>query len=306
MMMEDDDVYKNASMQDRLQNWFIRVPGLDQPIKVPIPFEIGLIFKAMPEAVMLAASKDQDASKVMIGMGKLLAMSSPIGVATAVPAGVKPILEATMNRSLYTGLDIESKAEQMLLPQERMRDKTTGVAKVLSNAISGITEAAGMPSKGISPIMIDYLISGYTGGTGLAIAQGIGLLVPTDGPQAATKRLSDMPIIGSMFQPTDAGGQITTFYEKAEEYGEIKKTVDKLIDEGKRDEAVRLVSKYAKEITLSEIAESFKTDMNEFTQLEKMTRASNMTPEIKRVKLNQIREAKIIFARSFNAASRQQ
>jgi len=306
MMMEDDDAYKNASMQDRLQNWFIRVPGLDQPIKVPIPFEIGLIFKAMPEAVMLAASKDQDASKVMIGMGKLLAMSSPIGVATAVPAGVKPILEATMNRSLYTGLDIESKAEQMLLPQERMRDKTSGVAKVLSNAISGITEAAGMPSKGISPIMIDYLISGYTGGTGLAIAQGISLLVPTDGPQSATKRLSDMPIIGSMFQPTDAGGQITTFYEKAEEYGEIKKTVDKLIDEGKRDEAVRLVSKYAKEITLSEIAESFKTDMNEFTQLETMTRASNMTPEIKRVKLNQIREAKIIFARSFNAASRQQ
>ena len=306
MMMEDDDAYKNASMQDRLQNWFIRVPGLDQPIKVPIPFEIGLIFKAMPEAVMLAASKDQDASKVMIGMGKLLAMSSPIGVATAVPAGVKPILEATMNRSLYTGLDIESKAEQMLLPQERMRDKTTGVAKVLSNAISGITEAAGMPSKGISPIMIDYLISGYTGGTGLAIAQGIGLLVPTDGPQSATKRLSDMPIIGSMFQPTDAGGQITTFYEKAEEYGEIKKTVDKLIDEGKRDEAIRLANKYAKEITLSEIAESFKTDMNEFTQLEKMTRASNMTPEIKRVKLDQIREAKIIFARSFNAASRQQ
>jgi YesN/AraC family two-component response regulator len=104
---------------------------------------------------------------------------------------------------------------------------------------------------------------------------------------------------------TDAGGQITTFYEKAEEYGEIKKTVDKLIDEGKRDEATRLANKYAKEITLSEIAESFKTDMNEFTQLEKMTRASNMTPEIKRVKLDQIREAKIIFARSFNAASRQ-
>ena len=305
MMMQDDDAYKNASMQDRLQNWFIRVPGLDQPIKVPIPFEIGLIFKAMPEAVMLAASKDQDASKVMIGMGKLIAMSSPVGVATAVPAGVKPILEATMNRSLYTGLDIESKAEQMLLPQERVRDKTTGVAKVLSNAISGITEAAGMPSKGISPIMIDYLINGYTGGTGLAIAQGIGLLVPTDGPQSATKRLSDMPIIGSIFQPIDAGGQITTFYEKAEEYGEIKKTVDKLIDEGKRDEAIRLANKYAKEITLSEIAESFKTDMNEFTQLEKMTRASNMTPEIKRVKLDQIREAKIIFARSFNAASRQ-
>jgi hypothetical protein len=153
--------------------------------------------------------------------------------------------------------------------------------------------------------MIDYLINGYTGGTGLAIAQGIGLLVPADGPQPATKRLSDMPIVGSMFQPTDAGGQITTFYEKAEEYGEIKKTVDKLIDEGKRDEAIRLANKYAKEITLSEIAESFKTDMNEFTQLEKMTRASNMTPETKRVKLDQIREAKIIFARSFNAASRQ-
>jgi len=305
MMMEDDDAYKNASMQDRLQNWFIRVPGLDQPIKVPIPFEIGLVFKAMPEAVMLAASKDQDASKVMIGMGKLLAMSSPVGVATAVPAGVKPILEATINRSLYTGLDIESKAEQMLLPQERVREKTTGVAKVLSNAIGGITDAAGMPSKGISPIMIDHLINGYTGGTGLAIAQGIGLLIPTEGPQTPTKRLSDMPIVGSLFQPTDAGGQLTTFYEKAQEYTEIKETVDKLLDEGRVEEATKLANKYAREIALTDVAESFKADMNEFTQLERSVRASMLTPVQKRNSLDDIRAAKILFAKSFNTASRQ-
>lgn len=305
MMMEDDDAYKNASMQDRLQNWFIRVPGLDQPIKVPIPFEIGLVFKAMPEAVMLAASKDQDASKVMIGMGKLLAMSSPIGVATAVPAGVKPILEATMNRSLYTGLDIESKAEQMLLPQERVREKTSGVAKLLSGAIGGVTDAAGMPSKGISPIMIDHLINGYSGGTGLAIAQGIGLLIPTQGPEAPAKRLSDMPIVGSMFQPTDAGGQITTFYEKAQEYGEIQKTVDKLLDEGRIKEATELANKYANEIALTDVADSFKDDMNEFTQLERSVRASTLTPVEKRTTLDNIRAAKIIYAKSFNAASRQ-
>jgi hypothetical protein len=305
MMMQDDDAYKNASMQDRLQNWFIRVPGLDQPIKVPIPFEIGLIFKAMPEAVMLAASKDQDASKVMLGMGKLLAMSSPIGVATAVPAGVKPILEATMNRSLYTGLDIESKAEQMLLPQERVREKTSGVAKLLSGAIGGVTDAAGMPSKGISPIMIDHLINGYSGGTGLAIAQGIGLLIPTQGPEAPAKRLSDMPIVGSMFQPTDAGGQITTFYEKAQEYGEIQKTVDKLLDEGRIKEATELANKYANEIALTDVADSFKDDMNEFTQLERSVRASTLTPVEKRTTLDNIRAAKIIYAKSFNAASRQ-
>ena len=306
-MMQDDDAYKNASLRDRLQNWFIRIPGVDEPIKVPIPFEVGLIFKALPEAVLLMNKEDEDANKVLAALGGLAAMSSPVGVSTAVPQAAKPVVEGVMNRSFYNGAEIESQREQELLPQERVRDKTSGVAKLLSGAIGAVTETAGYPTKGVSPIMIDHLINGYTGGTGLAIAQMIGTLVPVgDQPPAATKRMSDLPVVGSMFQPIDATGQITQFYDKATEYGQIKATYDKMVAEGRTEEAEKFADQYAKQTVLADIADDFKQTMSEFTELEKFVKAArDMTPQEKREKLDELRQAKIEFAKAFHAASRQ-
>jgi hypothetical protein len=306
-LMQDDEAYKNASLRDRLNNWFVKVPGLDEPIKVPIPFEVGIIFKAIPEAILMSASKDEDASKVMLALGGVIANASPVGINTTMPAATKPIIEAVSNYNFFTGTDIESQYEQQLLPQERTRDKTSGLAKGLSGLIGQVAAAAGMPAKGISPIMIDHLITGYTGSTGLAIAQMIGSLVPVEGATpAAEKRLSDMPVVGSLFQPVDGSGQINQFYENAKEYGEIKKTFDKLLGEGRVDEATDLAKKYATKIALADVAESFKDDMNEFTQLERAVRAADMSPRQKREQLDDLRRAKIVFAKSFNAAARQQ
>jgi len=306
-LMEDDEAYKNASLRDRLQNWFIRIPGVDEPIKVPIPFEAGLIFKAIPEAIAMSMSKDEDAGRVLAALGGLAAMSSPVGISTFVPQAVKPLVEATANYQFYNGAPIESEREQSLLPTERTRDKTSGVARLLSGAIGSVTEAAGYPTKGVSPVMIDSVINGYTGGLGLAIAQMVGTLVPKEvGAEGPTKRMSDMPIVGSMFQPVDATGQVTQFYEKAKEYGQIKTSFDKMITEGREEEARRFVDKYAREISLADVAEDFKETMSEFTQLERSIRASDMSPDEKRSKLDELRRAKIMFATSFNAASRQQ
>ena len=306
-LMEDDEAYKNANLRDRLQNWFIRIPGVDEPIKVPIPFEAGLIFKAIPEAIAMSMSKDEDAGRVLAALGGLAAMSSPVGISTFVPQAVKPLVEATANYQFYNGAPIESEREQSLLPTERTRDKTSGVARLLSGAIGSVTEAAGYPTKGVSPVMIDSVINGYTGGLGLAIAQMIGTVVPKEvGAEGPTKRMSDMPIIGSMFQPVDATGQVTQFYEKAKEYGQIKASFDKMITEGREEEARQFADKYARQISLADVSEDFKQTMSEFTQLERSIRASDMSPDEKRSKLDELRRAKILFATSFNAASRQQ
>lgn len=306
-LMEDDEAYKNASLRDRLQNWFIRIPGVDEPIKVPIPFEAGLIFKAIPEAIAMSMSKDEDAGRVLAALGGLAAMSSPVGISTFVPQAAKPLVEATANYQFYNGAPIESEREQTLLPTERTRDKTSGVARLLSGAIGSVTEAVGYPTKGVSPVMIDSVINGYTGGLGLAIAQMIGTVVPKEvGAEGPTKRMSDMPIIGSMFQPVDATGQVTQFYEKAKEYGQIKASFDKMITEGREEEARQFADKYARQISLADVSEDFKQTMSEFTQLERSIRASDMSPDEKRSKLDELRRAKILFATSFNAASRQQ
>jgi hypothetical protein len=292
-MMQDDDAYKNADMRDRLANWFIRIPGFSEPVKIPIPFEIGLIFKALPEAMMLMNDKDRDVKEVLTGLKELVATSVPFGP-SSVPQAVKPILEAAVNKSFFTGQDIETEAEQGLMPGERVRAKTSGVAKFLGETI------------GVSPVMVDHFINGYTGGLGLAIAQAAGTILPLKpGPEAPDKRLSEMPIIGSMFQPNDAQGQITLFYEKAKEYDKAKNTFDKMIDEGRGEEATEFANKYATDIAMADVAASFKDTMGEFTEMEKLIKSSDLTGAEKLQRLKEIRATKIEFARSFNAASRQ-
>ena len=50
MAMGDDDVYKNANTAERLSNWFVKIPGTDITIKLPTPFEYGILFKMLPSA----------------------------------------------------------------------------------------------------------------------------------------------------------------------------------------------------------------------------------------------------------------
>jgi hypothetical protein len=293
-MMQDDDAYKNADMRDRLANWFIRIPGFSEPVKIPIPFEIGLIFKALPEAALLMNDRDRDVKEVLKGLGQLAATSVPFGP-SSVPQAVKPIIEASVNKSFFTGQDIETEAEQGLIPSERVRAKTSGVAKFLGETI------------GVSPVMVDHFINGYTGGLGLAIAQAAGTILPLKpGPEAPDKRLSEMPIVGSMFQPNDAQGQISLFYEKAKKYEQAKNTFDKMVDEGRGEEAAEFANKYATDVAMADVAGSFKDTMGEFTEMEKLIKSSDLTGAEKLQRLKEIRATKIEFARSFNAASRQQ
>jgi len=44
--MEDDEYYKNAKPRDKMSFWFVPLPGVKEPIKIPIPFEFGFFFSA--------------------------------------------------------------------------------------------------------------------------------------------------------------------------------------------------------------------------------------------------------------------
>ena len=273
-LMNDDEAYKNADPWTKYTSWFIRLPFFDEPIKVPAPFEFGYIFKALPEAIVMLAQKDTQGKPVLDAMGKMLADAMPLGPTSFIPQAVKPILEARLNKSFYTGEDIESKTELGLLPEARTREKTTGAATAIGDSL------------GVSPVKVDYLANAYFGGYGMALMSMLGAVVPaTKGPEAPTKRLSDMPLVGSMFQPTNARGQLDAFYDNGEHYKQIKNTFDALIESGKTKEAEAFADKYGREIVLSSVSEKFKERIADFSKMERLVRASSLTPNEKRLQI---------------------
>jgi hypothetical protein len=285
VMMEDDEAYKNATPDQKYGNWFIRLPGLDEPIKVPVPFEIGYIFKAIPEALYNSMTKEHGGEEAVKAFKQILLQTVPGGSSYGIPQAVKPLIEVGLGKSFYTGRDILSAREKDLLPEQQYRVNTSEAAKLVGSTL------------GVSPIKIEALVSGYTGTMGLAFLQAISLGVPSkETPEKAVKRLSEYPIVGGAFQPNDAGGIINSVYERMNASLQVKNTVTKLMEEGKVQEAQALMTKRGSEYMQSELANTFKTNMNMLTQAERAIAASDMKPEAKRKQLDNIRKMKIALA----------
>jgi hypothetical protein len=283
--MQDDEAYKNATPDQKYANWFVRVPGLDEPIRVPIPFEIGYIFKALPEALYNSMVNEHGGEEAVKAFKQILLQTIPGGSSYGIPQALKPAIEAGLGKSFYTGRDILSRREQQLLPEEQFRSNTSEAAKMVGEMF------------GISPVVFEQLVSGYTGTMGLALLHAVSVGVPkSEAPDQAVKRLSDTPVVGSVFQPNDAGGVINSVYDRMLEDIKVKETVDKMMEEGRMNDAQALLQRRGNEYMEAELATQFKSDMNKLTQAERAINASAMSPEEKRAQLTEVRKLKILVA----------
>jgi hypothetical protein len=291
-MMQDDEAYKNATPEQKYGNWFIRIAGIDEPIKVPIPFEVGYFFKALPEAIYNSMANESGAEEAFKALKTIVLQTIPGGSSYFIPQALKPAIEYGTGVSLYTGRDILSRREQAVLPEQQFREGTSEIAKMMGSGL------------GLSPIKIEALVSGYTGTMGLALMQALSMGVPTgESPEKTVKRLSDMPVIGSSFQPNDAGGIINAVYERMNDVKKVKDTVDRMMSEGRVAEAKELISKRSDEFAQAGVADYFISNMQQITKFENAIRASNLSGEEKRAKLDETRQMKIRLAEMVRKAT---
>ena len=292
MLMQDDDTYKNAQPDEKYGNFFVHVPGISEAIRVPVPFEIGYIFKALPEAIYNSAVNEHGSEEAVKAFSNILKMTIPGGSSYGVPQAVRPALEAVMGKSFYTGRDILSQNEKGLLPEAQYRENTSEVAKYFGSLT------------GQSPIVIEELVRGYTGPLGIALLQAVSMGIPKgESPEKAYKRLSEMPLVGSAFQPNDAGGIISSTYDRMVELKKVENTVDELISKGRRSDAMELLEKRGNEYAAAELSDFYTSNIRELTSYENAIRASSMTPQEKRDALDKVRQMKIYLANTVRGAA---
>ena len=290
-MMQDDEAYKNATPDQKYGNWFVRIPGVSEPIKLPIPFEIGYIFKALPEALYNSMVNEHGSEEAVKAFRQILLNTVPGGSSYGIPQGMKPLIEAGLGQSFYTGRGIMSPHEERLLPEAQFRENTSQIAKTVGAAA------------GVSPIVLEQLVQGYTGTLGIALLQAVSMpFGKSDSPEKAFKRLSEMPLVGGAFQPNDAGGIINRAYDRMQEFSKVKATVDDLIERGEKSKALELINSKANQYEAGEIAHDFTTTMAEMSQYERAIRASDLGGEQKRERLDDIRRIKIRYAETMRGA----
>lgn len=291
--MGDDEAYKRARPEERYANWFVYVPGFDEPVRVPIPFEMGFLFKALPEAIWNMAAQDEKSEKAVSGLFKLAQQTNPFSL----PQAVKPLTEAVLGKSFYGG-DIESAREKGELATERYRDNSTELAKTIG-AITG--------KVGASPITIDYLIRGYTGGLGIALVQLANPLLASDTKAEIaepTTKVSKLPFIGGLFQPVEGRGTLDEAYDRMTEIQQTKGSYNRLIEQGKRAEAQQFAQEYSDKLAATSISGSVQKRLGELAKMERQIKADpRMSTEQKDTKLEQLDKAKMVLARQFLAVT---
>jgi hypothetical protein len=285
LLMQDDDTYKNANPDEKYGNFFVHIPGISEAVKVPVPFEIGYIFKGIPEALINTMRNSEGGEEAFKAFKTIAIQTIPGGSSMFLPEAIKPFIENTANYSFYTGRSLESLKEQNLQAGQRYRDNTSEVAKGLGKAFD------------VSPIKIENLVRGYTGSMGIALLQALNVAAPTsDTPEQAVKRLSDTAVIGSLFQPADAGGRISAVYDHMHELTQVQNTFKDLLQEGKRSEANAYLQDHINELASASVVGNVTKQLATITQAENAIKASTMTPQEKRTKLDEMRQLKIKIA----------
>jgi hypothetical protein len=242
---KDKEWYKNLEPAYKYNNLFFDIPGLGI-IRLPIPFELGTMFMAMPQAVM-DTFKNKD-TQAIEGIIKILKTQIP----NPIPSAFGPLLDVATNKN-YLGSPIESGGMKYKYPTERYYDYTTSLAKNLSKVFDKI----GME---LSPIQIDYLVDAYTGGFlrqfksgkelyDLPVLSDLMLRDPLYPKRQLNQFFKDYTVLGQKVQSDIATDEEYDKYKDAVRFYEAYKNIQVDIVEAKANDDSEGVDQFYREIT---------------------------------------------------------
>ena len=282
MAMEDDETFRNARPRDKYSNFFLPIPGVAEPLKLPIPFEAGYFF-SLAVAAVDGMRAETDGKAQWSALKDLFLGSIPGYSSMGVPQIVKPAFEVWSNKNFLTGAPVESMRLQGLSPEERYLTTTTDLAKALSKAVPIL-----------SPIQIEHLVRGYLGVMPLAAAAAANSLFEREGKGAAPEgRMSDVPLIGTAFQKKYGGADADVVFREAQETMQARTTLNKMVKEGRRDEALAYRDSHRAELMMAPAAGAYKQVVGRINEDVRRTQErADLSGAEKRVRLDALEKAK--------------
>jgi hypothetical protein len=294
MAMDDDETFRNARPRDKYANFFLPIPGVDEPLKLPIPFEAGYFF-SLAVAAVDGMRAETDGKAQFQALRDLFLGSIPGYSSMGVPALVKPVFEVWTDKNFLTGGPVEPRRMQGYDTEERYLATTTELAKQMSKLLPIL-----------SPIQIEHIVRGYLGVLPLVAAAGANGLFEREGKgEKPAGRASDLPLIGTAFQKKYGGGDADVVYREAQEAVEANGTFKKMLSEGRREEALAYREKNKVEMAMAPAAGQYRQIIGRInTDIRRVQERDDLTAEEKRLRLDALEKAKQDRADAFIKQSR--
>lgn len=282
-MIEDDDEYLTASPEIR-DNYYI-IPLLKGDVasgepgfsmKLPIPFEIGILFKVIPER-LLEMAKGEDTPRDFV-QSMTRQVKSTLGV--NLPQTMLPLYEAYVsNNDSFTGRPVIPTYMENLLPEQQQSFYT-------NQAIAKAAEAVGM-----SPMKAEHVISGYMPGVGAYFLQALDSTVREfQGPEMAKPALQwfQYPVVKRFFTTANQPGLQNQFYDLKDQVDGITQTMNKLEEQGRYEELAVFYAKNGHKFDMRSDLNALERQIGRLRDERKIIEQMPIDPEDKRELIEQL------------------
>ncbi|MET6758922.1 LPD38 domain-containing protein [Pseudoalteromonas sp. NCIMB_1079] len=233
-MNDDDEDYQQLPDWDKDMNWHIFADG--EHIRIPKPFELGIVFGTLPERLFhygTGTQTDKDLGKSVANAVFNTMALNPI------PQMVLPAAEVMINKSFFKGSPIEGMADQNKQAEDRYNAYTSDTAKAIAQQF------------GVSPKKVEHLIKGYTGTIG-GYVLGASDIVARQimGKESPETPVSRYPVVKAFYQGSgpktntkfandfyealDAANQAYGSYKRAMELGDTARQQELIEKDGKK------------------------------------------------------------------------
>jgi hypothetical protein len=273
MLTHDDEEYKRQEQEVRDNNWILPSAG----IRVPIPFEVGVLFKVIPERILEYSFGDDTGKDLSESMGRALKSTFAFN---PIPQTFLPLEEARTNYSFFTGRPIVGQGMEGVAPEYQVGPSTTKIAQSIGNNL------------GVSPMKVDHVIQGYTGTMGMYLVDAIdSILSSNDASPKADKRFEQMPIIKRFAVDKAAKGTVSAYYDLKNSVDEVVRTVNLLERTGKIEDIEAYMTKNAPMFAAQDYVKAIESEMKSLREALVQVRSSDMTGAEKRDAINELTEA---------------
>ena len=277
LMVSDEDWYKEQEDHIRELNWLVPTAS-GVPFRIPIPFEVGLLFKTLPEA-MLATFFTGDQSKRELRETIQRGVTSTLEVNPLSIQAFGPLVEAAFNYNSFTGRPIVPYYVDKMTPGLTGTLNSTQIATDIGKVLP------------ISPLKMDHIISGYSGTIGGYIISAVDALYRQARDvedKRPAKAIFQYPLIKRFFASKEGSGLRTDAYDLYNDVYEVVTTINSLEKQGRQDELRAYIASRQHILSLKSPVYSVKKQLDKARNQKRQIISSSLDPEIKRQMIEEI------------------
>jgi len=268
--------YEKQEQETKDNNWLI--PGVG--IKIPIPFEVGTLFKTVPEriaAYLFGTDTGEDFKKAMWRAANGFIPMSP---AAYIPQTLKPLLEVMTNYSFFTQREIVNSGLKDVDPEFQVGPGTSAMSQFVGKTL------------GLSPMKVDHMLKGYTGTMGMYAIDMMDSVMDQfgDSPKPS-KRFEQMPVIKRFALDPEARGSVTNYYELKDSVDTAVRTMNLLERSAKPKEFAEYLQKNVGVLAVKDYVADLEKSMKDLRDMKRTIQGSPMKSDEKRDAITAIGQA---------------